>query len=87
MTSLERSEWFCSDPVVSREAVQLHLRAADPVGEVSEGVALHLLPVHVEVWTPADQRHQHQHRDQPPEGGACLSYLKKPVADKLTFSM
>lgn len=75
---------LCSDPVVAGEAVQLHLGAADSVGEVGKGLALHPLPVHVKVWTPA-----HKRRQLPPGllEGACLSYLKNPLADKLIFSM
>lgn len=76
-----------SDPVFSGEAVQLHLTAADSVCEVSERFALHLLPVHVKILTPADKRHQRHDWDKHPVGGACfLTYLKNPVADKLTFS-
>lgn len=43
-----------SDPVLPGEAVQLHLAAAHPVGEVRVRLPLHLLPVHVIVGTPGD---------------------------------
>lgn len=41
---------FGSDPVVSCEAVQLHLAAADSICEIRVRLTLHLLPVHAEVW-------------------------------------
>lgn len=45
---------FSSDPVVSCEAVQLHLAAADSICEVRVRLTLHLLPVHVKIWTSED---------------------------------
>lgn len=41
-----------SDPVLSRQAVQLHLAAAHAEREVRVQLSLLLLPVHVEVGTP-----------------------------------
>lgn len=43
-----------SDPVVPREAVQLHLAAAHPEGEVGVGPSLLLVPVHVQVGASED---------------------------------
>lgn len=43
-----------SDPVVSCEDVQLHLAATRSIREVGVRLALHLVPVHVQVWTSED---------------------------------
>lgn len=45
---------FSSDPVVSCEAVHLHLTATHCKCEVSVSLPLHLAPVHVKVWTSED---------------------------------
>lgn len=44
-----------TDPVVSRQAVQLHLGAAHSVGVVRVRLALHLVPVDVQVRTSEDK--------------------------------
>lgn len=70
------------DPVVSCEAVQLHLRAAHPEGEVGVRLALHLVPVVVKVFPSAEEQRrqlwpaalfrtdqQQQRSDVPEEAG------------------
>lgn len=57
---------FSSYSVVSCEAVQLHLAAADSICEVSIRQTLHLVPVHVKIWTSEDTQ----------EAGAEADFLR-----------
>lgn len=43
-----------ADPVVSAQTVQLHLAEASSICEVEVGLALHRLPVHVQIGAPEE---------------------------------